>query len=333
MGSTSKTFVGLAAAAAMMAPAVALAQDAAAARALFDRGLADMQAGRYATGCPAIADSYRLDPHPGELFTLAECEARWGKVASSVAHFQDYLGDYHQLPGDEQARQRAREKIATDQIARLTPRVPQLTLRLPPAPKGTKVIRDGTELGAASLNGPLPVDPGEHLVAVVTADGGKTEQRFSLAEGETKVVELTLPAPAPVAPADPVVPPPRPPDDRPPPSPADVGTHKGWTFAAGGLAVAGLGVGAVTGAMVLGKKPDIDAHCVDVVCDATGKQAADSAKTLALVSTISFVVFGAAAVTTIVLVLTEPRARTDASIRPILGPVAGGAFVGAEGSW
>src|ERR1700724_1365517 len=41
------------------------------AAALFDRGLADMQAHRYATACPELAESYRLDPHAGGLFTLA----------------------------------------------------------------------------------------------------------------------------------------------------------------------------------------------------------------------------------------------------------------------
>ena len=50
--------------------APAAAQDVASAEALFDRGLAGMRAGNYEVGCPALSESYRLDPRPGTLFTL-----------------------------------------------------------------------------------------------------------------------------------------------------------------------------------------------------------------------------------------------------------------------
>jgi hypothetical protein len=64
-----------------------LAQDVATAEALFNRGFADMDAGRYETGCKAIAASQRLDPRAGTLFTLAVCEAQWGKIATAASHY------------------------------------------------------------------------------------------------------------------------------------------------------------------------------------------------------------------------------------------------------
>ena len=45
--------------------------DEQAAEKMFQQGLADMLAGRYAAACPAIAQSLRLDKQPGTLFTLA----------------------------------------------------------------------------------------------------------------------------------------------------------------------------------------------------------------------------------------------------------------------
>ena len=75
------------------APATAAAQDLAAAEALFSKGLADMEAGRYDAACPAIGESYRLDPRGGTLFTLAECEAKAGKIATAVARYDDALFD------------------------------------------------------------------------------------------------------------------------------------------------------------------------------------------------------------------------------------------------
>ncbi|WP_437943129.1 hypothetical protein WMF27_27655 [Sorangium sp. So ce281] len=75
------------------------AQDIATAEALFERGLADMQAGRYETGCKVLAESERIDPQPGTPFTLAACEAQWGRIATAVAHFKDYLARLDQETG------------------------------------------------------------------------------------------------------------------------------------------------------------------------------------------------------------------------------------------
>jgi len=43
-----------------------------------------MEAGNYAAGCPALAESQRLDPRAGTLFTLSQCEVQWGRVATAV---------------------------------------------------------------------------------------------------------------------------------------------------------------------------------------------------------------------------------------------------------
>src|SRR5688572_10356592 len=93
----------------------ALAEDVAAAEALFNRGMTDMEAGRYDAGCKAIAESQRLDPRPGTLFTLAVCETRWGHIATAVTHYGDYLTLYDRLTPDHQARQVERAKEAKKQ--------------------------------------------------------------------------------------------------------------------------------------------------------------------------------------------------------------------------
>jgi hypothetical protein len=79
MASLPAACAALLSAALLCAAGRASAQDAAAAGALFDKGVADMQAGHYSSGCPAIEESQELDPHPGTLFTLAECQAKWGR--------------------------------------------------------------------------------------------------------------------------------------------------------------------------------------------------------------------------------------------------------------
>jgi hypothetical protein len=56
----------------------------------FEAGLERMKAGDYAVACPMLAESHRLDPLPGVLFTLAECEALWGKFASALEHYTSF---------------------------------------------------------------------------------------------------------------------------------------------------------------------------------------------------------------------------------------------------
>src|SRR6185436_17789381 len=78
-------------AALLVAETVTVSARADDAQALFDRGLKDMLAGRYSTGCSLIAESEKLDPRPGTLFTLAECYAKAGKLATALAHYGDFL--------------------------------------------------------------------------------------------------------------------------------------------------------------------------------------------------------------------------------------------------
>src|SRR4051812_3860428 len=97
----------------------ASAADSVTAEALFEKGVAEMQAGRFETACPAIEESQRIDVRPGTLFTLAECYAQWGKVATASARYQEYVDLVSQLTVEQQQRHRARVEIARAQLAKL----------------------------------------------------------------------------------------------------------------------------------------------------------------------------------------------------------------------
>ncbi|WP_437626738.1 hypothetical protein [Sorangium sp. So ce1151] len=338
--------------------APAAAQDAAAAEELFNRGLADMEAGRFESGCKALAESEQLDPQPGTLFTLAMCESRWGRVATAVTQLGNYLAWVERMTPAQRARQAGRPKVAKQERERLSPRVPRLSLSLPEgAPPGTVVKRDGNTMGPAALGVPLPVDPGEHRVSTQAPGAPLWEQTITIAEGETKTQTLEVKeAAAPDAPATPVPAPasPGPGSQLPAPqtqaAPGEAtapGGRRTAAYVAGGVGVAGLVVGGIMGALVLGKKSVVDEHCGNAIqasnakaCDATGLDAAQSGNTAALVSTIGFGVglagLGAAAV----LYWTEPKpagAATGTAPRWIRAGVlqAGpaGAVLGAHGSF
>ncbi|MEZ4309040.1 MAG: hypothetical protein R3F14_13465 [Polyangiaceae bacterium] len=291
----------------------ASAQDEAAAEALFNKGVAEMQAGKYDTACPKIAESQRLDPRTGTLFTLAECEAKAGLIATALVHYEDYLRAADALPAAQKQRHGQRIDIARAQKAALAPEVPTLKLVLPAgAPADLVISRDGTDLSAASMGVALPVDPGEHLI-VTTAPGGQPfEQEISIAKRERKTVEIEWnkappPDPSATGTAGP---------DKPPPG-AGVSGRRIGTYVVGGVGLAGLVVGGVMGGLALSAKSDVDAHCPDLKCDATGSSALSQGRTTGLVSTIGLGV-GA----------RRRRHRRDplphrASARPATGPPAG----------
>ncbi|XYI02749.1 hypothetical protein ACMHYB_24560 [Sorangium sp. So ce1128] len=329
--------------------APASAQSLAVAESLFDRGLADMLAGRYETGCPALAESQRLDPRPGRLFTLAECEAKWGRIATAVARYNDYLALVDRMSEAERAMQSARRKLALEQRSALAPLVPRLTLSLPPgAPAGTRVQRDGMTLEQPSLGIALPVDPGEHVLTTQAPGGPVTEARFTIDRSESKEIVLEVkppaadePPPAPLpAPAPSIAPLPA----RPPGAAANAPDHgpsgrRVVTYVAGGLGVAGLIVGSATGWMALDASGVAAENCRDVSpgrarCKPAGIDAGNRAKELGLVSTVSFGAGVALAGASALVFLLEPSPRQPAptlSWDLTAGQAGGGVVV--RGRW
>jgi hypothetical protein len=74
-------------------------------------------------------------------------------------------------------------------------------------------------------------------------------------------------------------------------SPAAKTTNRTAGWVVGGIGVAGLGVGAVAGILTLGKKGTVDDNCnADKRCNPTGYDAAQSGKTLGMVTTTGLVV-------------------------------------------
>jgi len=325
------------------------AQDAAAAKALFNEGLADMEAAHYDTGCPALAESYKLDPRPGTLFTLAECENKRGRIATAVARYDEYVSFVAKLPADQQKKQVDRLKAANEQKAALAPLLPLLTLTLPPdAPKGTVVKRDGTELAANSLGVALPVDPGEHVISTQVPGGAANERRVTLYKGEKKQILVDVrPTGAARPPVNALQPKPKSkPEVVPGPAPGAGGDsgpsgRRLGAYVAGGVGIAGLVLGGVMGGLTLAKKSVINKNCGFVPgdpmgCNDEGLKALSSAKTTGLVSTVGFAVGGAGVVAATVLLLTEPKRAPVKQAGMQAGVVSmgrEGATIGLRGAW
>jgi hypothetical protein len=317
-------------------PGSALGQDGnAAAAELFRKGLDDMMAGRFDTGCPALAESQQLDPRPGTLFTLAECENKAGRIVSAAKHYGDYLRMYATLTPELQEKQKGRELISAQQLAAMESKVPRLTLTLPPdTPPGTVVKRDGVVVEASTFGQAVPVDPGEHVITAELPGKPAHEVRrtIALSEQVRMVVELAPPAPL-VAP-----PPPKPI----PVEPADDGsTLRMAGLVAGGVGVAGLLVGAITGGLAMSANGTAKDNCDGTVCNQDGLDAIDRTKPLGNASTACFVIGGVGVAAGVLMFVLAPSAESEAApaseglaLRPWVGDTdALGAVAGLEGAW
>ncbi len=310
------------------------AGDAATAKALFDHGLDEMKQGHYPEGCGALAESYKLNPQAGALFTLAECEAKRGRIATAIQRYEEYVAVFVKLSRDKQARQHGRDVLSKDQIGILSAKVPRVTLLLGTA-AGAEVTIDGVVVDHAALAGPIPVDPGDHVVFAHASGGSPVEQRFSIAVAEQKTVSLSI---------EPKAPPPPPPD----PSPSGLRVAG---FVAGGVGVVLLGVGAITGGLALGDKGTIQHDCKlnastgIASCNQAGLAAGNDVTRLGAASTGTFIVGAAALAAGVGLLIAAPstpkpgdktgrRAPGPSGLRVgVLSASPRGALLGMEGAW
>ncbi len=299
----------------------AWAQDAAAAEALFQQGRAAVEQGDYVTACAKFHESNRLDPALGTVLNIADCEEHQGKLATAWTYFEEVA--QRAGPGDDRAA------LAKERAQRLLPRLPRLTVRLSTASDAVRVSRDGVELGRASWGVALPVDPGRHRLVVSVPGHQASSVELELAEGEQREVRLE--------------PGPRLARAKTPAPQAEPSTRSTWGWVAGGVGVAGLAVGGVAGALVLGKKSIADDHCPASRCDATGYDAVEAGRTLAVISTTGFVVGALGVVSGAYLLLSgesppsaaarrlgPPRAAAPRWAAPRLGVVGGATPLGGS---
>ncbi len=256
--------------------------NAPAAEALFEQARQELAAGKVDAACDKFRQSDQLDPAVGTKLNLASCEEQRGRLATA---WELYRAAEAALGPEDQRLGYARQKRQA-----LEPRLPKLKLRLAAgAPPDTTVRTGDAELKASAFGVPLPMDPGERQLSVIAP--GREPKSFTVRLGEGKTTELEVgpgAAKPPVQSATSA--PPR--STVPPDSARPSGGKRTLGFVLGGVGVAALVAGGVTGVMALGKKSEADKHCNDAlrVCDQTGLDANDSGRMLGTVTTAAWAV-------------------------------------------
>lgn len=238
----------------------------------FREGRAAVAAKDYANACPKFAESQRLEPAPGTLLNLADCEEHLGQIVKAREHYS--------LAASGFARTDARREFSYKRAAMLELKLARLTLKLASsAPSGTQVQLGNAILDSSSLGVPVPTDPGEAHV-VVTAPG-RVDRSYSIKLADGESADLAIDAGEPEK-ANTIV---RTVEAK---QKTNVRRIAGLSILAVG--VAGVTVGAITGILAIDKANIVKAHCdAQVVCDETGYAAAGDGKVFSPLSTVAII--------------------------------------------
>jgi hypothetical protein len=306
------------------------AQDSAVAQSLYDEARKLAGSNDFATACPKLEESQRLDPTPVTQFWLADCYEHVGRTASAWAAFLDLAAVEHKTGGPKSEE---REKLARDRASALAPKLTQLTIDVPATVRvdGLVIQRDGEVVRDGQWGTPVAVDPGNHKIDV-SAPGKQAWTKTADVEGEGQTIHVQVdplvdaPAPPPTATggASPGV-------DGPATGTSASSPWKTVGLVAAGVGVLGLGAGTVFGVMALGKNSDSNnGHCGGSLggpnqCDVTGVSDRSTAVSDGNVSTVFIITGAVLAAGGVALWLLAPSSHLQAA--PAVGAGAGGIVV------
>jgi len=303
--------------------------DAATAQALFDDGKKALAAKDFASACPKLAESQRLDPGGGTALALALCYEGQGKTASAWAAFRE-AANYA-----KKDRRGDREASANEHIAALEPSIPKLLVAVRKPTPGLVLKRDGTPMGEGQVGTALPLDPGEHVIEATAPQRKAFRVTVTLpAQGTLSTVEVPELAeedrgtPAPTA-----VPQSKPGPARPAPEPEDNTNRYILGGVVGGAGVVVGTIGLILGASARSQWNNASSQCPGNRCpNQTLIDNAKSAGNTADAATVMLIVGGAAVATGAVILLTAPstadKPRAQVHLAPMLGDRMGALTLG-----
>ncbi len=250
---------------------------------------------------PALAEfkrAHELYPTRAALKNAAQCLRLLRRYDEALDAFEELLA----LPNLSKDEQELGEREASA-LRKLVGSVV-----IADAAAGASIVIDGRPRGTTPA-APLRVAIGTHAVRVSREGFEPFFAQINVAGDESVLVSAHLVRLlAQTTPLSTAVPPPEP--------TTNLLVPAGITL---GLAGVAIGVGAALGALTLGDASAIRAHCTGDVCPTSQMPAAQTATTTATISTVSFVVGGALAVTGVTLLVVRSRS-TARSAALLVGP-------------
>jgi hypothetical protein len=278
------------------------------ARAQYHRGVELYEEHKFVEAALAFARAYELKPSYKILYNLGQAENEAGNYVGALAAYQRYLAD----GGDEVEAER-RDEVATE-IERLGTLV--ATIALECAVDEAELLIDGERRGTTPLAEPLQVNIGAREV-LVRKDGVELHREIvKVAGGE----QVTLAVEAGAAG-----------DGGGSPSHGSDGPERVWTwvaFGVGGAAAIGAGI---TGGMAISRTNELEEDCPDGNCPSSRAADIDSARAVAMTSTVLTAVAGAGLLTGLILFFVEPDDEPAPSVTVSAAATGDGAGLAVGG--
>lgn len=259
------------------------AAEIAAARELFDEGIALETKGRWAQALDRFRKVAAVKTTPQVRFHVALCLENTGKLVDALVEFQRAQVDAEKDPAAGMVASHAAKHVAE-----LKERIPRVIVIVPSDIAGVTLTIDGASVTTSLIGTAIPLDPGKHSITVTAPQRAAFEQQIELVErGKPVTVQAVLPpadAPAKVVPVTPKEP------EQPP--------HRGfgpWPWLVGGAGVAALAGGTVLYVLRQRTIDELSAACAPdrTQCPEDQRDVADRGRTY---TTWGNVLFGVGAV-------------------------------------
>jgi hypothetical protein len=241
------------------------------------------------------------------------------------------------LDGESSDQFRKAVREAEPELVALQPRIPRLTIVVSgegASDPNLRVSLDGEPVKSALIGVEMPVNPGNHTLTARAGTGRVTQQTLVIHERERKSAELTVAKAAIAAPANTAPAPPAATRDT---APAPIERpaspwQKKAAFVAGGVGLAGLGTGIVTGVMASSRYSTAELECPSHTCapGSAGDDAIRGFRSLKTISTAGYIVGGLGLAAGVTLFIAAPSNKQGAAA---LGVYVGGNQAGIAGAF
>jgi hypothetical protein len=155
------------------------------ARALFQQGIEAEQAGNWATAVQRFREVGQVRMTPQVRFHIALCEDRLGRLVVALGGYELALADADSVGPEFRAE-------VERNVSQLRARIPKLVIERGAGAEAAVIELDGVAVGDSSVGVEVPQDPGPHAIIARAPNYHAFDQTVTLAEGETKRVEIVL---------------------------------------------------------------------------------------------------------------------------------------------
>ncbi len=163
------------------------ASETAAARGLFEQGVAAATAHDWPEARALFERSYALAPRASTLLNLAGAQVETGQLVAATESYRRVIVDAGRSARDRRVREQAETALGW-----VLPRLASVTLSIPNLGADDAIALDDLPIARAIVGTATPVNPGSHVVVVTRGQREIGRAAFELAEGASTNLTVVL---------------------------------------------------------------------------------------------------------------------------------------------